>query len=94
MRRSFRTTKPALSETLRSACGKPPPRRYSDSTDIDGFVFGIETLYLARKLGYSTKEVGITWSHNAGSKAPPLRDGLRMLKEIVRIKATDHPVKR
>ena len=45
------------------------------------FSFDIELLAIAKKLGYSIREVGITWYDNPHSTVSPLRDGLRMIKD-------------
>lgn len=57
---------------------------------IDNFSFDVEVLYLARQLGYTIREVPITWEHQAGSKVRFVRDALRMLSTLFRIRATDY----
>ncbi len=49
---------------------------------LDGFAFDSETLYIARRLGYTIAEVPIRWSHKDGSKVSMVRDGLRMLRDL------------
>ncbi len=61
---------------------------------IDNFSFDVEVLYLARQLGYSIVEVPVTWEHQEGSKVRFLRDGIRMVGTLFRIKATDYRLKR
>jgi len=61
---------------------------------IDNFSFDVEVLYLGRHLGYTIAEVPIRWAHQEGSKVKPLRDGIRMLKTLFRIRATDYHFKR
>lgn len=53
---------------------------------IDGFAFDIEALYVARRLGYKIAEVPIRWSHKEGSKVSMVRDGLRMLRDLVKVR--------
>lgn len=53
---------------------------------IDGFAFDIEALYVARRLGYEITEVPIRWSHKEGSKVNMLRDGPRMLRDLIKIR--------
>jgi len=48
---------------------------------FDRFSFDIEVLAIARKLGYKTKEVGITWYDNPHSTVNPIKDGLRMISD-------------
>ena len=61
---------------------------------IDNFSFDVEVLYLARQLGYKIAEVPIRWAHQEGSKVKPIRDGYRMLKTLLKIRATDYQLKR
>lgn len=49
---------------------------------LNGFAFDSETLYIARRLGYSIAEVPIRWSHKDGSKVSMVRDGLKMLRDL------------
>jgi len=60
---------------------------------IDNFSFDVEVLYLGRQLGYSIAEVPVRWAHQEGSKVRFLRDALRMLKTLFRIRATDYRIK-
>lgn len=53
---------------------------------IDGFAFDSEALFIARRLGYGIAEVPIRWSHKEGSKVSMVRDGLRMLLDLSRIR--------
>lgn len=48
---------------------------------FDRFSFDIEVLAIARKLGYKTKEVGITWFDDPHSTVNPIKDGLRMARD-------------
>lgn len=51
-----------------------------------GFSFDVEMLWIGRELGYSIREVPINWTHMAGSKVNVVRDGIRMLADLVRIR--------
>ena len=53
---------------------------------LDGFAFDAEILFLARKRGFSTAEVGIDWHYRAESKVRPFRDGWRTLRDLVVIR--------
>lgn len=53
---------------------------------FDRFSFDIEILAIARKLGYKTKEIGVTWYDNPHSTVHPLRDGLRMVADSWRVR--------
>ncbi|QNN22133.1 glycosyltransferase family 2 protein [Planctomycetales bacterium ZRK34] len=52
----------------------------------DGFAFDCEVLALARHLGYRIVEVGVVWRHHANSTIRPVRDSLRMLRALWRIR--------
>lgn len=56
---------------------------------IERWGFDPELLYLARKWGLKTKEVAVVWSHTGGTRIHPLRDGLRMFEELLRIRWND-----
>ncbi len=53
---------------------------------LDGFAFDSEALYIARRLGYAIAEVPIRWSHKEGSKVSMIRDGLRMLRDLLTVR--------
>ena len=53
---------------------------------LDGFGFDFESLMIARDLGYEIAEVPIRWAHQEGSKVNMLRDGARMLAELVKLR--------
>ncbi|MDW8051513.1 MAG: glycosyltransferase family 2 protein [Armatimonadota bacterium] len=50
---------------------------------FDSFSFDFEALYYAQRLGYRIAEVPIRWMHQEGSKVRLLRDGLRMLRDLI-----------
>jgi dolichyl-phosphate beta-glucosyltransferase len=53
---------------------------------IQRWGFDPEILYLARKFGYTVKEVPVQWAHREGTRISPLRDGIRMFFEMLRIR--------
>jgi dolichyl-phosphate beta-glucosyltransferase len=53
---------------------------------LDGFSFDFEALMIARDLGYRIDEVPIRWSHQEGSKVVLMRDGPRMLRDLVKLR--------
>lgn len=53
---------------------------------IDGFGFDFEALMVAKDLGYQIVETPIRWQHKEGSKVVLMRDGPRMLKELVALR--------
>jgi glycosyltransferase involved in cell wall biosynthesis len=53
---------------------------------IERWGFDPELLYLARKLGFKVKEVPVVWSNSEGTRISPLRDGIRMFAEVLKIR--------
>lgn len=49
---------------------------------IDRWGFDPEILFIARKIGFSVREVPVTWAHDARTRMSYFRDGLQMLKEL------------
>jgi dolichyl-phosphate beta-glucosyltransferase len=49
----------------------------------DGFGFDVELLLLAHRRGYRVAEVPVNWADQPGSKVGVLRDGPRMLREVI-----------
>lgn len=64
----------------------------SDSKPIKGAYFGawdVEVLYLARKLGYTIKQVPVTWVHVKTTRISPLKDSVRMALDVIKVRAND-----
>jgi len=53
---------------------------------IERWGFDPEILFLARRLGFSVKEVPVIWAHSEGTRLSPFRDGVRMFGEVLRIR--------
>jgi len=53
---------------------------------IERWGFDPELLFIARKLKMKVVEVPVTWGHDERSRMSYLRDGMRMLQEIVQIR--------
>ncbi len=51
--------------------------------------FDVELLFLAKKYGFSIKEVGVSWLHFASDRVNPIKDSLRMFRDILRIRLAD-----
>lgn len=49
--------------------------------------FDVELLFLARKFGFPVKEVPISWKHYKSTRVSPVKDSLRMLYDILKIRA-------
>jgi dolichyl-phosphate beta-glucosyltransferase len=56
---------------------------------IDGFGFDVEVLYIARKLGIGITEVPISWYYCASSRVDPIRDTIRMFKDVLEVRSRD-----
>lgn len=52
---------------------------------LNGFSFDVEALYLARRLGFKIREVPVVWIDNPDSTVHPVKDSLRMFRDIFRI---------
>ena len=53
---------------------------------VDRYGFDLEILYVAQRRGYRICEVPINWADQPGSKVRVLRDGLRMLIDMIRVR--------
>ena len=51
-----------------------------------GFAFDVELVWLARRLGFAVREVGIRWHNSPSSRVQPLLDPPKMLWEILRFR--------
>ena len=80
----FQDTQCGFKAFRRSAAVEIFPRQR-----IQGFSFDVETLYLARKLGYRTVEIAVHWNHCDASKVSPLSDGVKMFLQVLEIRWND-----
>lgn len=51
--------------------------------------FDVEVLFVAKKLGFSIKEVPVTWYHVDTRRVNPIRDSLEGLSDLIRIKLNE-----
>ncbi|MBI4037466.1 glycosyltransferase family 2 protein [Candidatus Curtissbacteria bacterium] len=51
--------------------------------------FDVELLFIAKKRGYKIKEVPIVWHHVATSRVNPIKDSLRMLRDVLKVRLND-----
>ncbi len=65
---------------------RPIARAVFPKLTINGFGFDVETLYLVRRSGGRIAEIPVEWHNARGSKVSPLRDALRMLTDLFRIR--------
>lgn len=52
----------------------------------DGWAFDVEILYLAQLLGFAVTEISVTWNEIEGSTVNPVKDALKMLIAVFRIR--------
>lgn len=57
---------------------------------IDGFCFDVEQLVIAKKLGFSVKEVPISWQNDERSKIKIIRDTVQMFCDLMRVRWNKH----
>lgn len=53
---------------------------------VMGWSFDIEVLFVARKRGYKMAELGIPWYYSTQSHVNPVKDALKMMADIVKIR--------
>ncbi|GIW08460.1 MAG: glycosyl transferase [Dehalococcoidia bacterium] len=53
---------------------------------IDGFMFDIELLFLAERLGYRVREIPVAWTNDPASRLRIVRDTARMFRDLARIR--------
>lgn len=53
---------------------------------IERWGFDPELLFLARRFGFRVAEIPVAWAHREGTRLSPLRDGIRMFGEMLRIR--------
>jgi hypothetical protein len=53
---------------------------------IERWGFDPEMLFLAGKMGYSVREVPVTWAHDERSRLSYLKDGMKMIEDMARIR--------
>ena len=53
---------------------------------IERWGFDPEILYIALRLGMRVQEVPVTWGHDARSRISYLKDGLRMIEDLLLVR--------
>lgn len=61
---------------------------FSEMT-IERFAYDVELVWLARRHGYRVVEVGVTWEDSPQSRVDPLKDSLRMLRDVIGLRLRD-----
>jgi dolichyl-phosphate beta-glucosyltransferase len=65
----------------REAAQKVFPRQ-----KLEGWSFDVEILYIARRLGLLIREVPVEWRNSFDSRVSFLKDGLRMVMDLIKIR--------
>jgi len=77
---------------------KEAAREIFSRQHLDGFSFDLETLLLAQRLGFKIEDLPVDWCDEPASTLRPMRDGLKMLRDIfvvrslVRRTLTENPL--
>jgi len=53
---------------------------------VAGFCFDVEILFLAKQAGFAIAEVPVAWRHVNPSRVSPLKDGVQMFLDLLRIR--------
>ena len=59
-----------------------------ERSQVAGFGFDVELLFLAQRAGLRMREIPVRWNHHEGSKVSFLRDSVAMLREVMSLRAT------
>jgi dolichyl-phosphate beta-glucosyltransferase len=60
---------------------------------VERFAFDVELVWLAQRAGYRVVEVGVEWRNDPATRVRVVRDGVRMLADVVRFRVRhgEHP---
>ena len=65
-------------------------RRLFSLQRIDGYMFDVEVLRLAKRLGYGIQEVGVRWRDDGDSRYHPISGTIRNARELLRLRAMQY----
>lgn len=61
-------------------------RAVFERSRLDGFAFDVEALFIASRLGLDIAEIPVVWRNDEDTRVSPLRDGARMVRDLLRIR--------
>ena len=64
-------------------------RQIIEAAKIIGFGFDVELLLLAQRAGLRLREIPVRWNHYEGSKVRFVHDSVRMLREVLSLRANN-----
>jgi dolichyl-phosphate beta-glucosyltransferase len=67
-------------------CQRDSARRLFRHQRIDGYMFDVEILRLARLMGLSIKEIGVIWRDDGDSRYSPISGTIKNARELLRIR--------
>lgn len=65
---------------------RPAAQKIFAQQKIERWAFDPELLFLARRHQLKVVELGVAWAHDEGTRINPLRDGMRMFGEVLKIR--------
>ena len=63
-----------------------------ESREISGAYLGawdVEVLYLAKKMGYTIRQIPVTWTFVKTTRLSPVKDSFKMLRDVFKIRIND-----
>lgn len=78
------------SETAKSLFGRL--KVYGVGKKVQGALvtaFDVELLFIAKKHKFKIKEVPIIWHHVSTTRVSPIKDSLRMLRDVIKVRLND-----
>lgn len=66
--------------------GRGPGQAVFARCTVDRFAFDLEVLWLAGKLGFTVKEMPVTWINDPRSSVRPWHDGMEIIKVVAQLR--------
>lgn len=80
-----------IKDIVDTQCGfklfrKEVAREIFSQQKIDGFIFDVEILSIAQRLGYTIKEFPLKWSCDFDTRLNPRKESFKIIRDLVRIR--------